>query len=156
MVKCTDCGFVTFRHRVTRELVEIGGDIRSSGEIPNTDNGRHKLYVDEPMCFVQAFPLQGEMEMDGSDAILMVIRKDRECDSYTEWQQGFTPKEHREMLDRKRMIEREDTRDKEQREWRADESKRDRTFRIQLVVVAGFFVILATFLGALYQRLIGG
>lgn len=50
-----------------------------------------------------------------SPTILSIVQKNRHCDAFTSWQYGFTPKEHRDMLDRQWLLDREDRRDKEQR-----------------------------------------
>ncbi len=44
----------------------------------------------------------------------MVLTKPIDCSEFTEYKQGFSPKEHREMLDRQQMLERE-------HEWRENE-----------------------------------
>ena len=46
-----------------------------------------------------------------SDFIKRMVSRPIPCLEFTKWELGFTPKEHREMLDRKWMVERE-------REWR--------------------------------------
>ena len=69
-----------------------------------------------------------------------IIDDDRTCQEFTKWRQGFTPKEHREMLDRKDF-----------REWQEKQRKSDRWWRIIevfiLVVFAGLFTLLGAFIG---------
>ena len=78
-------------------------------------------YEGEPICFVQAYPLRDEVEFvedavkaQLNQAVLpekvrdIIIGTERNCGAngtWTRWQQGFTPKEHREMLDRQRLQE---------------------------------------------------
>jgi hypothetical protein len=62
----------------------------------------------------------------GDTAVFAEILRERSCDGFTEWKQGFTPKEHIEMLDRQWLIEREDRRDAE---MRAREDRRDEETR---------------------------
>jgi hypothetical protein len=56
------------------------------------------------------------------------IQQDRKCRFFTKWRQGFTPKEHREMLDRELRI-------KEERRWRIAEI-------ILILVLSGLFTLL--------------
>jgi len=68
--------------------------------------------------------------------VLEVITKDRpECEGkFTPWQQGFAPKEHREMLDRQEL-----------RNWEAAQRHEDRRWRIIELIVFG---AVATGVGA--------
>lgn len=104
-------------------------------------------YVHEnlPMCFTRSCNLLGSFRelisknYDADKVVLMVINAEKQCDDFTEWQQGFTPKEHREMIDRKKMIQ-----------WQAEQKKQDRKWRIIEVVVliigAGLFTLLGVFI----------
>ena len=105
-------------------------------------------YRNVPICFALAYPLAEEVQSSAelqeknpdflATRVLEVITKDRPCFGYTDWKQGFTPKEHRELLDRRWMMERADqlnreTREREERlrerltkEVREREDKRDK------------------------------
>jgi len=132
MAKCSECGFLTLRNRATGELVESDKDYRAVGIISDWLGESH--LHNWPLCFVQAWDLSEENEAqaqkqfvdhgaDWEPYVVEILNRERECPKnssaigYTRWQQGFTPKEHREMLDRHWMREREERRDKEQREW---------------------------------------
>ena len=54
-----------------------------------------------------------------------------QCDNsgWTQWQQGFTPKEHREILDRQWVIEFQAEREDRERTYRADREDADLEFR---------------------------
>ena len=78
---------------------------------------------------------------DEVGSIKQVIQKERECgESFTEWQLGFTPKEHREMMDRQ-----------EWRDWQERQRKDDRGWRIKeiaiLVLMTGGFIVLGALIG---------
>ena len=48
------------------------------------------------------------------DEVVRLISEDYACrgdDGFRKWQQGFTPKEHRDMMDREMLLRREDARD---------------------------------------------
>ncbi len=71
-----------------------------------------------------------------------VIRKDRsDCPEWTQWQRGFTPKEHREMRDREE--EREAHR-KLLEGLEAMRAKREGQHLLVTVIVAGVLLFLAT------------
>lgn len=78
----------------------------------------------------------------GLPDVMAVIGKERSCTEFTEWQQGSSPKEHREMMDRKWMEEREERRDEAARNWQRDESRSNRKFRIAEFVVAVVGVVV--------------
>jgi len=151
MVKCIDCGFLAVRDLRSRQLVEMEQGYRIKGESPQViDFSPHFNIYDAPRCFVRAYDLREEIKKDtrrcsSQEKILPVINSDRDCKLFTEWQQGFTAKEHREMLDRK-----------EWRDWQENQRKSDRRWRIiELVVLGVIAVIVAggfTILGAFIER----
>jgi len=53
--------------------------------------------------------------------VLEILQKDRNCDDFRPWNLGFTPKEHREMLDRERMLRFEEERRRSDHRWRIAE-----------------------------------
>jgi hypothetical protein len=161
MVKCADCGFLAVRQFRQNMLIEVDDDYRTKGEIaqpPRDITAGHFMmpapeFGEIPRCFVRAANLAHEADLADKDermgrtlgesyseAIKRVIDTNRECDGFTSWNQGFSPKEHREMLDRQRMMDREDERDKRQ-SW----------FQFRLTLATGLFILLAAFLGAWYQ-----
>jgi hypothetical protein len=98
------------------------------------------LHEKSLICLGNAFPLSSlayeEAQARSSDIkrayvseadIVAVLSEDRECPSWNYWQQGFTPKEHREMIDRQRLLEfqtkREDDWQKFQTQMVADDKK---------------------------------
>ncbi len=120
MVKCEGCGFLALRNRLTGELDEVPEDYRSKAEIPRfrRPNMAPRVatwavwfdhpYSGVPTCSVRAHPLHNEFANKpiaeaSREEISATLTKERNCSDrglFTTWQQGFTPKEHREMLDR--------------------------------------------------------
>ena len=145
MVRCQDCGFLAPRNRQTRELVEVEGDvrhernslrnIRTDHVIPGTGN-LPTIYEIVPVCFMQIANFAEEMV--GVQEAAAAISKERDCQAFTPWRQGSTPKEHREMLDRKWMLQREDTRD--------SEARRMRQFEFIVALIGGILIVIAAFI----------
>lgn len=161
MVKCSECGFLTLRDRKTGQLEEVIDDYRLSGETPNYV--AYEGYHNWPICFAMAIDLFTEVNRaaeqqhldksrDWAKYVLGVIDKDRECPpvgkalGFTEYIQGFTPKEHREMLDRKQLLEWQVKREKDDKNFRKQENQSNRRYRIAelVLVILTIIAILAT------------
>jgi hypothetical protein len=160
-VKCGDCGFIAARVWKTREFVEIEEEKRCSGEIGSEFGGCEPT----PVCFINSFDIKEEVEIlrkvahdePSQDSmgghipphweihVKAVLNTERKCESFRKYQQGFTPKEHREMLDRQ-----------EWRNWQEKQRKSDRCFRIIELIVLGFIAVIVaggfTVLGAFIER----
>ena len=63
----------------------------------SSENRPHYDWYESPLCFKQANDIRAEIEnvqgKNDSERICLVLQKGRECKSFTEWYQGFTPKE---------------------------------------------------------------
>ena len=191
MVRCKDCGLLTLRNRVNRELIEADQPFRERPQSVEIAIIRHNGL---PLCFARAFDLAAEFDAANQDrmsradeiaqaqqaeqvrrgqpprmgiitetegdrrreAARTVSARERDCASFTPWRQGFTPKEHLEMLDRvERQRWQEEQREKDLR-WREQQRKEDKRWRvIELIVLAGIATLVAggfTLLGALIQK----
>ena len=161
--KCAECGFLAGRNKTTRELEEIEGQFRSSGDQPkvNYQYGNIGALKQEPLpvCFARSFNLHNEIKLSYQNArqkmpeearkqlglpewkiyVSEILSAERECKSFTDWQQGFTPKEHREILDRKIMMEMEENRRKNDRKWHWIEL-------IAIIIGTGFFTLLGAWI----------
>lgn len=76
---------------------------------------------------------------------LEVTNKDRQCELFTKWRQGLTPKEHQEMIDREWMIKHQEEREDADKRWRRNQDWK-------LVIVAGIFTILGSLLAWLLTK----
>jgi len=116
MPKCSECGFISARDWKTRQFAEVDDKKRCSGEIGS------ELGAFEPMpvCFINSFDIKEEIEILRKAAhdeptqdsmggyipphwatyVKVVLNTERKCKPFRKWQQGFTPKEHKEMTDR--------------------------------------------------------
>jgi hypothetical protein len=177
MVKCADCGYLTMRNIADGGLDEMDSKFRETGEPPEHFDARVPVsfspygYQPLPLCFDLQFPLADELGEKFFDApvpaVLEVIRKNRDCPAFTPWQQGFTPKEHREMLDREKMLQWQLDREEEDRRWRDEQRREDQRWRAeqrkhegrwqlrQLIVFGGFVTcvsVVTQIVAAFIQR----
>ncbi len=161
MVRCADCGFLAVKNLTTRALEEVEEGFRKRGVIPLSEvrpsYGRHEdlplcfvgRHEDLPLCFVGRHDLQWEIKSTGKQdktVVITVINDERQCgEAFTEWKLGFTPKEHREMLDRAEWLKWQERQRRDDKRWRV----------IELIVIGVITVIIAggfTILGAFIER----
>ena len=156
--KCIDCGFLAYRRTISLEFSSIS----DLAEVERGEDGISILSSppNHPICFVRAFNLQSEYKLEpldneteqqfksrffyqsgiDSQKLLQSVNKPRECEHFVKWQQGFTPKEHQEILDREWQLEQEKKRKKSDRTWHFIE------LAITLVVGA-IIALIAAYIG---------
>ena len=120
MVRCIDCGYLAARNTDTRQLEEVEricGDtvheVYIQSDWMERQSSEFRRKYDSPICFARQIDLWLEYKraspaVTGGTAlsdlrIVTVLRQKRGCTAFTDYQQGFTSKEHREMMDRKAM-----------------------------------------------------
>ena len=139
MRNCADCGYLSVRNRADYGLVEPDIDFRRKGIVATgyNDEGQnpHPLHAPIPLCFAMQPYLGGATKniqdrKNPSDEVKKIIQADNDCREFIDWQQGFTPKEHREMMDRKKL-----------RCWRIMEI-------VLIVVLSGLFTLLGAYIGS--------
>jgi len=180
MVKCSECGFLAVRRKDTIELEEVEFESRQSGDM-------RPRYHYVPICFTLVANFGEEVEKlekspeyatrcdEHGDAIWPqwydlvggALVKERECPSFTRWHQGFTPKEHQEMLDRQWLLDFQAKREQEDRDWREHERIEDlewrekqeqkaegrhRTDLIIIGIVATLLICAVTIIAAFIER----
>lgn len=95
---------------INLSLFEAPEHYRREGELLNHQNS---MSTCAPKCFIRKADLEKDVLTDGElrhlfnlkNGIKHVIQQERSCDGYTPWLQGFHPKEHKEMLMNKEMLE---------------------------------------------------
>ena len=164
MVKCGDCGFLALRNEAAGQLLEADLPYRRAA-MPSPSGIAQAI----PLCFercrdfevdasarIDRFIQSGRFFVFPQDNMRELLFEDIECESFIRWRMGNSPKEHREMLDRQRLLEWQTGRDNTDRQWRDDQRDADRKWRwLELVVLGGVSVIVAgtfTLLGAFIQR----
>ena len=116
MVKCAECGYLGIWDM---EWLHADEEFRREGVLRVAG----RIFI-TPRCFAVAADLREEQRalreqgMGPGDANKSFLAKDRACGAWTEWRPGFTPKEHREMIDAERL-----------REWQANREDADRAWR---------------------------
>lgn len=156
-ITCENCGFLALRNRISGLLDEAPQEYRWRAEVPefrrpgvNVSRSMADFYdhpyTGVPICLVRAHPLHNEFanqDQVGDFEIFGTLTKERNCADrklFTPWRQGFSPKEHREMIDRR-----------EQREWQESVRRSDRNWRIVEVFLILAGTLLAGFGGAYIQ-----
>ncbi len=150
MVKCANCGFLAIRNSQTRELMEVEPVIREEGRRRSILPGfRYTWGYETPVCFMNAYNLwdeTGDLNKATSESIQATIQKERECKAFVTWQHGYTPKEHKEMLDRQEMLKWQAAREDADKKWQT----RQQWF---MVIIAGIFTVLGGIIGAVIALL---
>lgn len=145
MAKCSECGFLAARNVETRSLDETERAFRERGTPPVVGyyaggGGARHVHERLPLCFVGSYDLRALFrQFAGKDdpdyaSVAIIIEEERGCKEFTKWQQGFTPKEHREMI-----LDEKHTR--EERRWRIINI-------ILIVVLSGLFTLLGAFISS--------
>lgn len=86
-------------------------------------------YESKPLCFAMAENLAKEAGNDNAASVLPVLNKERECSSFLDWKQGFTPKEHTEMNMLERQREWQHSVDEADRKWREEQARISQAWR---------------------------
>ena len=134
MVKCADCGFLAQRDNQTRELRDAEEGLRKSGKTP-VRWGEHSFrpMSDPAPPVYEHTPLCAELRLEfPAENLLDTIQEERDCSTFVPWRPGFTPKEHREMLERQRQ--------------REEDRKARRLDVWTLATIAGVFTIIGAVL----------
>jgi hypothetical protein len=124
MAKCAECGFLSIR--------DDTGSLRLVDEKTRKDwNKAHNVGSDPfPICFVMAAPLQSEV---GDTCLvvkcLAVVGKDRPCQSFTPWQIGYSPREHKEMIEAKELARQQEEARERERQFQEDRRRNDREWQ---------------------------
>ncbi len=108
--KCGECGFLTMRDRRTRQLAEVELELRRTGEMPKLTSAHDQygletayesVYESNLICLRHAYDLHQEY-IDGEgnyvERFKNVLTRERECEHFTKWHQGFTPQDHAQMI----------------------------------------------------------
>jgi hypothetical protein len=151
MVRCADCGFLSLRRYADLTLCETPDATRETGKLPEMPGANRNQHEEIPVCFAMATSLKQETQKDGA-TVLSVIRADRDCNHHVTWKQGYTPKEHQDMIDARELRNWQEELRIKDREWQA-EQRRDaqrwqasqdlKSRRMQL-----WCAVIGTFVGA--------
>lgn len=137
-VQCVNCGYLAIRNSQTGEL--------SEANVPTRERGKLSIF-EEPACFRLAsnitksyneFVQKGLLDPD-QNPFFETVKSDRWCDEFTDYIQGFSPREHLEMQWLRDV-------QYEQNQLRKDAERRER-FSIGIALVALLVSIIALLKG---------
>lgn len=160
MVKCKDCAFLSLKDSHSSAFLEADAGYRSEGY---GTNYLHSSKADGPICFRMAKDLQVELiatpEVHGKVRALEVISKEIDCDKFTAWMIGYSPKEVAEKLLNEQLLknaedrkvadeERAAVRRREDRDWQAAQQKlRESTDWKRRIYLAIFTIVVTPIAG---------
>jgi len=152
-----------------RRLMDAELSFRDGGEVPKTtsSSGGLEAHEEVPICFVRVIHFPGDwFRTKTGEQRRNELNSEIECDEFTPWQQGLTPKEHLEMniLERQRawqvelenaQIDYQRERDasierqaKDQREFQAEQAEKSRKYGNRSLAIA-VAAVVATIIGSL-------
>lgn len=136
MAKCSECGFLAIRHNDTHQLEEAFTAFRDHGETTNSE-GRSSHHQQVPVCLMRVVSFAKLLGNDTAKAtVAKEIQSDRQCNRFTPWNQGFTPKEHAEMIQQEKLLEWQRERENAAREWEERQARSDKEWREKEASVA--------------------
>lgn len=137
MGRCVDCGFLTLRSEAG-DLVEADEPFKRTGhsthprQMKPGDADWHLRFDDQhPLCFMRQTELphqlstvlaRGGPDLSGEERATRVVEAlvvEQGCPEFVPWQQGFSPRDHREMQDQERERKRRVEEEQERREFQA-------------------------------------
>jgi hypothetical protein len=167
---CASCGFLGLWSN-EGELWEADENYRLSGQTTSGKISQRRL----PICAALRLDFRHEMQEHmrsastikpsddfndrtihpiPEDSLAVVADDTRDCNrtekqpyGWFQWQPGFSPMEHRRMLDREFMLKREDDRDKEMRDREDARDNFNLKFRIGEIVFLSLVAIVAALVG---------
>lgn len=134
MVKCADCGFLSTWDTVDQEHRESTATYRKTGLRDDRDEGNAERW--EGRCLVRFWDLPklvaDERTRLGDGGLTSTARRttfheERDCPKFTPWSQGFSPKEHQQMLNNQLLLEWQEKRRRSDLLWH----------RVELAIVTG-------------------
>ena len=149
---CSSCGFLAALDYTDNSAVDTAGLwFRKHGhQIVGA------MFEGLPMCYVLAQPIHDEAralappnQEPTAEQVTTIIQKPRgDCPEWMEWVPWLPPKEHREMLDRERMLQWQAEREEADRSFRESERRSNRRYRLAelvLVIVTIAVILVAAF-----------
>ncbi len=135
MVRCADCGFLAIlQTSPQRGLVEVDRELRD-GNLPalTSADGIRLAFRPLPICFLRKFELEQEYRKCQSPGhpnepkdFSTVINSQRQCDGFVKWVQGFSPREHHEIIEETELRENQREREEADCTWRERQAEQAR------------------------------
>jgi hypothetical protein len=121
-VKCANCGLLAM---VGENQAFIEAPMRTRKE------GLQPWKVINPHCFVDAYDLPNEFketeyrEKNPQRRLLIVLDEERDCKRFAQWKQGYTPKEHNDMIQSEALREANERAQQVMRDWQGEQRRLD-------------------------------
>lgn len=148
VVKCSECGYLAVRDR-EGNVIEVVGRVRETGGFGG-DKGHADFFCIQRSDAFSLLPPRG----DGHERATC-IRQERDCLVYCRWMEGYSPKEHVEIMLHKVLLdhqaELDRKRDERERNWRKEDvdlAKRALKVNVWAIVAAFWGGIIAAVIGA--------
>ena len=159
MPTCSECGYLAMSNATTNSLDGADSRLRTTGNRPSN------YFDNRPLCLVRCASFASKMDTT-PQAILAAITSEIDCHEFTEWFQGFSPKEHLEMnffeVARRRDEDRAEAdrlwremQANQDREWKESQSARERVWRSEdrslsfTTLIAGALISFLSLVGGL-------
>ena len=125
-VQCRNCGFLSVRDFKSRELLEVDETMREKWELHVIPNDEVDLCKQHPLCATLAALFAREIGtrpgyVIDKKAVVAVLKKDRECETFIQWVPGFSPKEHMKMHIEEMTDKWQEEQRRRDEEWRAEQ-----------------------------------
>ena len=93
MVKCVECGLLSVRSLRLNQLTEVDEETRRTGKYVDDPSGGFNV-IQPLLCCVLEYNLSQEVDRENDKGYVEVIKAERDCQKFREWQPGLSPKEH--------------------------------------------------------------
>jgi hypothetical protein len=131
MPRCRDCGYLAARQNSAAPvLVEVGFADRenwSRGFVVIAPGPPIRdTFAAAPVCFVMARKFEEELKGEQSRSnVNELLKEEWNCPSFTPWNQGFSPKEHKEMMMTEQIQRLQNEQRESDRRWQQEQKARE-------------------------------
>ena len=147
---CATCGFLAVKDANSHGLESASASFRENGTVEKRADNQ-PLHQTVPLCFVRARDLKEYIGSKQAEQIRSRLNAAIECDEHVPWLQGYSPKEHREMLINDKLLSYERDRDLSARRWQEEQAakqeerdrRRDTMHMIQLAIMVVSMLVSA-------------
>ncbi len=135
-VQCFSCGFLVLMSKRQDLIFESADHVYRTSGHPSAS--REAVVHHRPQCYRGKWNLHGETEQEPQESGVehwyyqqndTVIHRVRDCDEWIRWEPDYSPKEHLEERKMQEVREWQAARDREDRDFRAEQRRLDQEWR---------------------------